>query len=244
MKTTGSSYPNTIAVPLDVAVRDGEEGEWVAWRVRAPGNIDYGFARGDHPEGCLAAFLELEKAPLAQFASFVRKWGVLGICSEHRLPGVHNSCSPRQGENVDELFPRTSLTEGWTVPLRIYQEPIERWRTLAGTLSATVRIGQCLKRGEQGKEADLSRLFGEDAAKPTGTQRSIGEQRIQLGGLINGWLSEIGTTPVFTWPFASRVPQLTLDIRGAGPTENGFDWPARSLYPELLNEIVEEMANP
>ena len=94
---TGSTYPRALAVPLDVAVREGEDGEWVAWRVRAPGNVDYGFARGERPEGCLAAFLSLEPAPLAEFAGFVRRWGVLGICAAHGLPGMHDACAPRSG---------------------------------------------------------------------------------------------------------------------------------------------------
>ena len=160
MRATGTAYPRALAVPLDVAVHSGEAGEWVAWRVRAPGNVDYGFARGERPEGCLAGFLALEEAPLEDFPAFVRRWGVLGICAEHGLPGMHDACTPRSGENVQELFPRRSLTEGWTVPLRTYQEPVGAWRAMAGELAATLRLGRALGAGEAGAQADLLRRRG------------------------------------------------------------------------------------
>lgn len=237
------SYPRTLAVPLDVAVREGAEGEWVYWRVRAPGNVDYGFARGERPEGCLQAFLALEEAPLGAFAGFVRRWGVLGLCAAHGLPGGHDACSPRPGESDDELFPRTSLTEGWTVPLRIYREPAEGWRSLAGRLGAAVRVAESLRRGEAGDTADLGRLFGEEeAAELAGSRRAVGEQRQRLGKLVDGWLAEAGVRPVVAWPFAAEGPELALDTREGEGSEEGFAWPARSLYPELLTQLVRAIA--
>ena len=230
------TYPRTLAVPLEVAVQEGEDGEWVAWRVRAPGNIDYGFARGERPEGCLEAFLGLEDAPLGEFAGFVRLWGVLGICAEHGLPGIHDACAPRDGESANDLFPRTSLTEGWTVPLRLYQEPVAPWREMAGKFGAAIRVGRALRSGEPGLPVDLGRLFGEDAAGMSGTARAVGEQRERLGALVNGWLAGVG--PVFTWPFTADSPALTLDVQGGGE----FAWPARSLYPELLTQLVGKLA--
>jgi len=244
VSTAGTPYPSTLAVPLDVAVRNSKEGEWVVWRVRAPRNIDYGFARGEQPHGCLTAFLKLENASMSQFPIFVRKWGVLGICSNHGLPGVHNSCSPRQGESTDELFPRTSLTEGWTVPLRTYQEPIEKWRTLAGTLGATIRIGQHLQKGELGDTTDLVRLFGKESADLTDSRRAVGKQRRSLALVINSWLAEARANPVFTWPITGPTPELALDTQEARNDAKEFSWPARSLYPQLLTELVEELANP
>ncbi len=237
---TGSTHPRALAVPLDVAVREGEDGEWVAWRVRAPGNVDYGFARGERPEGCLAAFLALEEAPLGDFPASVRRWGVLGICAEHGLPGVHDACTPRSGENAQELFPRRSLTEGWTVPLRTYQEPVATWRAMAGQLAAILRVGRALRAGEAGVQTDLALLLGEDAAGLSGSRRAVGEQRVRLGALVNGWLGAAGVHPVFSWPFTSNAPDLSLDSAGMGE----FAWPARSLYPELLTQLVDELAGP
>ncbi len=236
------TYPRTLAVPLDVAVREGEDGEWVAWRVRAPGNIDYGFARGERPEGCLEAFLGLEDAPLVEFEGFVRRWGVLGICAEHGLPGIHAGCAPRDGESANDLFPRTSLTEGWTVPLRLYQEPVAPWREMAGTFGAAIRVGRALRGGEPGLPVDLARLFGEGSAGMSGTARAVGEQRERLGALVNGWLTVAGVGPVFTWPFTADSPALALDARAGAGGEDGFVWPARSLHPELLTQLVGELA--
>ncbi len=233
------SYPRTLAVPLDVAVHAGEDGEWVAWRVRAPGNIDYGFARGQRPEGCLEAFLALEEAPLAEFAGFVRRWGVLGISAKHGLPGIVDACAPRDGESANDLFPRTSLTEGWTVPLRLYREPAAAWREMAGTFAAALRVARALREGESGDEADLDRLFGDEAAGLAASTRAVGEQRVQLGALVNGWLAEAGVRPVFAWPFVADGPELAVD--GGTVGEEGFAWPARSLYPELLTQLVREL---
>lgn len=241
MSGTGSPYPRTLAVPLDVAVRAGEDGEWVAWRVRAPGNVDFGFARGERPEGGLAAFLALEEAPLAEFAGFVRRFGALGICPEHGLPGVHDGCAPRRGENTHELFPRTSLTEGWTVPLRIYEEPAAAWRGLAGTLAAALRVGKALRAGEPGEGTDLVQLFGDEAGGLSGTERAVGEQRGRLGELVNGWLAEAGVGPVFAWAFTADAPVLAFDAKSGTDGDEGFAWPARSLYPELLTQVVGEL---
>ena len=235
------SYPRTLAVPLDVAVDAGEEGEWVAWRVRAPGNIDYGFARGERPEGCLEAFLALEEAPLAEFAGFVQRWGVLGICAEDDRPGVIAGRAPRDGESANDLFPRTSLTEGWTVPLRLYREPAAAWRELAGRLAAAVRVGRALQAGQRGAEADLARLFGDEAAGLAESARAVGEQRVRLGELVDGWLAEAGVRPVVSWPFVEEAPELALDAGEQGE-DGGFAWPARSLYPELLTQLVRELA--
>ena len=235
------SYPRALAVPLDVAVDAGEDGEWVAWRVRAPGNVDYGFARGERPEGCLEAFLTLEDAPLAEFAGFVRRWGVLGICAAHELPGAHAACAPRDGESANDLFPRTSLTEGWTVPLRLYREPAGAWRELAGRLAAAVRVGRALRANEAGNGADLARLFGDEAAGLAESARAVGEQRVRLGELVHGWLAEAGVRPVVAWPFVANAPELAVDAGEAGEDAE-FAWPARSLYPELLTQLVRELA--
>lgn len=235
------TYPRTLAVPLDVAVREDAGGEWVFWRVRGPGNVDYGFARGEAPEGCLEAFLSLEEAPLAEYTRFVRRFGVLGISATHGLPGVVDASTPRSGENADDLFPRRSLTEGWTVPLRIYQEPVGAWREMAGTFAAALRVGRALRSGEPGDGADLERLFGDEAAALAASTRAVGEQRVRQGELVDGWLAEAGVRPVFAWPFVADGPELAVDAQGEGNVEEGFAWPARSLYPELLTQLVREL---
>ena len=242
MSDPGSSYPRAVAVPLDVAVREGDDGEWLAWRVRAPGNVDYGFARGERPEGCLTEFLALEEAPLEDFPAFVRRCGVLGICAEHGLPGMHDACTPRSGENAQELFPRRSLTEGWTVPLRTYQEPVAAWRAMAGELAAVLRLARALRAGEPGEHSDLARLFGEETAGVSTGKRAVGERRGRLGALVNGWLDVVGVQPVFAWPFAAESPELTLDKAHGEAGE--FAWPARSLYPVLLTQLAGELARP
>ncbi len=246
MSDAPPAWPRALAVPLDVAVVE-EGGGWLLWRVRAAGNVDYGFARGERPDGCLAAFLALEEAPASDFTGFARRWGVLGISARSGRPGVVDGCAPRPAESSDDLFPRTSLTEGWTVPLRIYHEPLASWRELAATLAATLRAGEALRGGSPAGEADLRALFGEEAAATlSGTSRAVGEQRVRLGQLVGGWLEEAGLRPVFSWPFASGTPELGFDarMRGEGGDGNGddaFAWPARSLYPELLTQIVEQL---
>ena len=235
------TYPRALAVPLDVAVREDGHGEWVFWRVRGPGNVDYGFARGEAPAGCLEAFLSLEEAPLAEFTRFVRRFGVLGISATHGLPGVVDASTPRSGENADDLFPRRSLTEGWTVPLRIYQEPLGAWRSMAGDLAAALRVGRALRAGEPGDGADLARLFGDEAAGLAASSRAVGEQRVRLGELVDGWLAEAGVRPVFAWPFVADRPELAVDGQVGADGEEGFAWPARSLYPELLTQLVREL---
>lgn len=230
-----------LAVPLDVAVREDAGGEWVFWRVRGPGNVDYGFARGEAPEGCLEAFLSLEEAPLAEFTRFVRRFGVLGISGTRGLPGVIDASAPRSGENADDLFPRRSLTEGWTVPLRIYQEPVGAWRSMAGDLAAALRVGRALRAGEPGDGAALERLFGDEAAGLAASSRAVGEQRVRLGELVDGWLAEAGVRPVFAWPFVADGPELAVDGQAGTAGEEGFAWPARSLYPELLTQLVRKL---
>ena len=130
------SAPRALAVPLDAAVRaDADGAGWLLWRVRAPDAIDGGFARGGPPDGCLAAFLALERAPLDAFPAFARRWGVLGVCAAHDLPGARDACAPRRETRDHDRFPRVSLTEGWTAPLRVYREPVAVWRALARRLA-------------------------------------------------------------------------------------------------------------
>ena len=241
MRATGTAYPRALAVPLDVAVHEGEAGEWVAWRVRAPGNVDYGFARGERPDGCLAGFLALEEAPLEDFPAFVRRWGVLGICAEHGLPGMHDACAPRSGENAQELFPRRSLTEGWTVPLRTYQEPVEAWRAVAGEMAATLRLGAGAQGGGGGGAGGPLAAVrgrgggagGDDAGGggAAGTAGSAGERVAGCGGSAAGVRVAV----------RGGVPELALDARPGPGGDEGFAWPARSLYPELLTQLVGEL---
>ncbi len=129
------SAARTLAVPLDAAVlEEADGGGWLLWRVRAADTPDRGFARGGSPDGCLDAFLALEDAPLAAFPAFARRWGVLGVCAAHDLPGAHDACAPRRAARDHDRFPRVSLTEGWTAPLRVYREPVAVWREFAARL--------------------------------------------------------------------------------------------------------------
>ena len=251
-RTSESTYPRALAVPLDAAVHSGgggDSGDWLAWRVRAAG-VDHGFARGDGPDGCLPAFLALEAAPAEAFPDFARRWGVLGICAEHQLPGVHAACAPREGELAHELFNFVSMTEGWTVPLRIYQEPISLWRETAATMAAALRLGRALRRDEPGARGDVSRLFGDVDVASSKPAVAVGGQRTRLSGLTNGWLRASGFRPSFEWPFTASKPELVLDappndaLAGlAADGGEGFRWPARSLYSVLLTQFLTELAS-
>ena len=173
----------------------------------------------------------------------MRRWGVLGISATHGRPGVHDARAPHAAENADDLFPRTSLTEGWTVPLRIYREPVATWRETAGAMAAALRLARALRAGEPGDAATLARLFGDDeAAALAASRRATGEQHERLAALVGGWLAEAGARPVFAWPFAADAPELALDAPPAQPETDEFAWPARSLYPELLTQLVRELA--
>ena len=127
--------PPEPAVPLDAVVRSDAGGDWLVWQINATGP-DEGFVRGRSGDGCLDAFIALAGAPLDAFPSFARRYGVLGICEAHGLPGVHASCPPQAVALTYDLFPRVSMTEGWTVPLRAFREPIAAWRALAADFEA------------------------------------------------------------------------------------------------------------
>ena len=130
------------------------------------------------------------------------------------------------------------------MPLRTYQEPVATWRAMAGQLAAILRVGRALRAGEAGVQTDLALLFGEEAAGLSGsTKRAVGEQRVRLGRLVNGWLGAAGTRPVFAWPFTADAPEVTVDA-GAGGGEGEFAWPARSLYAELLTQLLDELTGP
>ena len=129
------------------------------------------------------------------------------------------------------------------MPLRTYEEPVATWRAMAGQLAAVLRVGRALRAGEAGAQTDLARLFGEEAAELSGAGRAVGQQRVRLGGLVNGWLGAAGTRPVFAWPFTAEAPELTVDAGGGGG-EGEFAWPARSLYPELLTQLLGELTGP
>ena len=184
------------------------------------------------------------------FPDFARRWGVLGICAEHQLPGVHAACAPREGELAHELFNFVSMTEGWTVPLRIYQEPISLWRETAATMAAALRLGRALRRDEPGARGDVSRLFGDVDVASSKPAVAVGGQRTRLSGLTNGWLRASGFRPSFEWPFTASKPELVLD---APPNDalaglvadggEGFRWPARSLYSVLLTQFLTELAS-
>lgn len=138
------SAGRALAVPLDAAAREDADGAgWLLWRVRAADTPDHGFARGGPPDGCLDAFLALERAPLAAFPAFARRWGVLGVCAAHDLPGAHGTCAPRPAPRDHDRFPRVSLTEGWTAPLRVYREPVAVWRAIAARMRRGEPVNGC-----------------------------------------------------------------------------------------------------
>ena len=149
------SAARALAVPLDaVAHADADGAGWLLWRVRGADTPDHGFARGGPPDGCLDAFLALEQAPLAEFPAFARRWGVLGVCAEHDLPGAHAACAPRRAARDHDRFPRVSLTEGWTAPLRVYREPVSVWRAIAARMARGEPVDGCPAEADASPRAD------------------------------------------------------------------------------------------
>ena len=149
------SAGRVLAVPLDAAAHEDADGSgWLLWRVRAADTPDHGFARGGPPDGCLDAFLALERAPLAAFPAFARRWGVLGVCAAHDLPGAHGACAPRRAPRDHDHFPRVSLTEGWTTPLRVHREPVSVWRAIAGRLRRDEPVSGCPAEAGASPRAD------------------------------------------------------------------------------------------
>ena len=157
---------------------------------------------------------------------------------------------PREGELAHQLFNFVSMTEGWTVPLRIYQEPIAAWRVTASAMSAALRLGEALRRDEPGAPDDVSRLFADMDVASSKPAVAVGGQRARLSALTNGWLRESAFRPSFEWPFTASKPELVLDAppndASASPAADGgegFRWPARSLYSVLLTQFLTELAN-
>ncbi len=90
--------------------------------------------------GLLESFLKLGEpdADPADILRYARRWGVLGICRKHRLPGSHKTdfalsyCRPRCW-NED-------AAAGW--------EPIESWRHYAQIARSVVIVSRHLRKGE------------------------------------------------------------------------------------------------
>jgi hypothetical protein len=90
----------------------------------------------------LDRFVALVGAKPETICAFARKYGVLGICAQHKMPSSHDwDC---------DLIPGPSAA--W------WAEPVDLWRFYAGQFRAVLRIGNELNKGRLGQKEDWAIL--------------------------------------------------------------------------------------
>jgi hypothetical protein len=141
--------------------------------------------------GLLEQFVKLADAPATAIAAYARRWGVLDICDQHRLPGAYMHRS-EDGKNCHQM--------GW--PGESY-EPIDRWRDCARHVRALMNVVAAVHLGEVGRREDWDILgttglasFGMPSVWEDFTLKTAS---FLISWIIHQWLSRVVVMPFLDW---------------------------------------------
>jgi len=209
------------AVPNEIEI----DGNCLTWRFTW--QKPYRPHRSVKPQArMLPQFLALGETtiPDEKIVAFARKWGVLYLCKEHRMPASHKPfCEPSQSERLSE------------------------WRFLARQMKAALEIAVRLDRDEQlGRREDWQILKGEveedefyhgrDLPHWKAGWRDTSEnllkafsfEKSDVGRKIDGWLAIGGVRPRAGW----HGDQLLITLEGS---------PCGKLMGALAIQLMQEI---
>jgi hypothetical protein len=150
--------------------------------------------------GLLESFLHLSGP--AAIADFARRWGPLGLCDKHQLPGGH------KWAQRPAAFP--------CQPLRT--EPVARWQEWIDRANAVLRLSAALYGGGTGEDADWHALGSEEGLRvPVGVSPEYAAAH-HLTGEVNSWIVLGDVRPRLWWIEVGRDDALRrpVVIAGAG----------------------------
>lgn len=182
------SNDHEYAVPIDINL----VGENLVWRRFISSTKPKGKMVTPKPE-TLNQFLRLADASGEEILRYARRWGVLNLCREDKLPSSHNpTCVPSESTNG-------SLSE-----------PISEWRRIARMMQSIMNIASKLDDEKVASENDWGVLRNEGWLGNTQLLRdfdrsdkkyldALKSQRRQISYVINKWVTISALQPTVTW---------------------------------------------
>lgn len=174
-----------------------------------------GYPREGDARAMLDRFCRLTSAEGVR--RFAVKYGVLGICEEHKLPASHNPRpTPRPSSGaVTWCSPSgwgdRNAREGFAM-----WDPIDRWLHYARLANGLLAISVPLHEGRPAPAALWETVFEDHAADAenwadvrtecAGLAKDVGIGRSRLAHLVQEWLATAGVGVSFTWPMDSPAP--------------------------------------
>jgi hypothetical protein len=179
----------------------------------------------------LKDFLRLASASAEDIAAFARKYGILTLCSKHRLPIWHTESADGSGRKI--CLPAGIDQEGRTIifrdfPFGIGKEPLKSWRNFAVQATGIMNIAAALRNGNLGstkdwKNADPDWEVRRSEYLSNPDKWLLHLDQIHLENLIASWLRG-NVAPKFIWGsyrerseseninfyFTERAPSITL----------------------------------
>jgi len=204
------------AVPNNIAV--DSEGSRLVW-LRSDSTPPLGHMASQHP-AMLREFVRLSNAPASKIVEYARKWGVLGVCEQHGLPGNHSdwrgafasTCSAPTlaGESLGSNDPLA-----WhESPEQFAWEPLAEWRLFARKAQAMIAIGSSLHHGGPVDERywhDLHAPYPKEVVPPPPSSALM--TQIDLSGRVTQWLRMAGISPEYIWLYGEG-PKLRFQPHG------------------------------
>jgi len=145
---------------------------------------------------------------------FARKWGTLGICKEHGIPGCGEQLPGRGPCWPEQVRPY----QGSEVKGSVWREPLRVWHRIVVHANAMRAIGESIQNGGAGSKLDWERIIiPEDRSvehrdallskimAETGTDhlgqpwKSARSARLRFSGIMESWLDLGNIRPCFDW---------------------------------------------
>lgn len=169
-------------------------------------------------------FLRVDAQDPQQIANFARRWGVLGLCDQHRMPVGH----PLQHEMLsgEHCWPKKVKRDGATW----FAEPISVWQRVSEKSAVMIRVARKIAQMNPGDPEEWASIRGGwNVDNPIWL--NLNSAKWFLAQAVEEWLLIGGIRPRFEWDSERGNWMLRHDIPGG--SWNLFGWLALRLAIEI-----------
>jgi hypothetical protein len=129
-----------------------------------------------------------------EILKFARKWGVMGVCSEHGLPVSHALIPGGASLGINPCWPAKVAKNG----AEYYSEPLSFWRRAITKTQALRRIGSDILSDGTGRPEDW-RILSSIEVSGDEPWNKKSRARMMLGLEVQDWLNIGRVAPEFSW---------------------------------------------